>query len=135
MDTVTTQLHHEVSAAVAAEVAAAAESASPETDRFPETPVDVEELIAGLIAAHDLASIPGSSAIQVQLERTLRTAGLTRIQVQEGQPFDPDEQMVAAIEPAMTEEQDRCVAREIRSGWKRRDQVVRPAEVAVWTIS
>jgi molecular chaperone GrpE (heat shock protein) len=99
----------------------------------------VDELVTGLIAAHDLASAAGPEgseggvAVQVQLERTLRGAGVERLLVAEGDLFDPAFHMVAATEPAPRPGLDRRVAREVRAGWTSANGVIRPAEVVVWT--
>ena len=99
----------------------------------------VGDLVAGLIAAHDLASAAGPDgseggvAVQVQLERTLRGAGIDRLLVAEGDLFDPAFHMVAATEPAPEASLERRVAREVRAGWSSPSGVVRPAEVVVWT--
>lgn len=99
----------------------------------------VDDLIAGLIAAHDLAEAAGPQgpeggvAVQVQLERTLRAAGIDRLLVAEGDVFDPAFHQVAATEPAPSPTQERCVAREVRPGWTSVAGVIRPAEVVVWT--
>jgi molecular chaperone GrpE (heat shock protein) len=99
----------------------------------------VDELVAGLIAAHDLASASGPEgseggvAVQVQLERTLRAAGVERLLVAEGDLFDPAFHLVAATAPAPRPTFDHRVAREIRAGWTSASGVIRPAEVVVWT--
>ena len=99
----------------------------------------VGELVAGLIAAHDLASAAGPDgseggvAVQVQLERTLRSAGIDRLLVAEGDLFDPAFHMVAATEAAPEPGLERRVAREVRAGWSSAGGVIRPAEVVVWT--
>ena len=99
----------------------------------------IDDLIAGLIAAHDLASAAGPEgseggvAVVVQLERTLRGAGVDRLVVAEGDLFDPAFHLVAATEPAPRVGVDRCVAREVRAGWMSAAGVIRPAEVVVWT--
>ena len=99
----------------------------------------VDELVSGLIAAHDLASAAGPDgseggvAVQVQLERTLRGAGVERLLVAEGDVFDPAFHLVAATEPAPAPGHDRRVAREVRAGWMSANGVIRPAEVVVWT--
>lgn len=91
------------------------------------------DLIAGLIAAHDLAHGPSEAAVQVQLERTLRGAGIDRLLVAEGDLFDPAFHMVAATEAAPEPGLERRVAREVRAGWSSAGGVIRPAEVVVWT--
>ena len=101
----------------------------------------VGELVGGLIAAHDLASAAGPDgseggvAVQVQLERTLRSAGIDRLLVAEGDLFDPAFHMVAATEPAPEAALERRVAREVRAGWSSAGGVIRPAEVVVWTAA
>lgn len=103
--------------------------------------VSVEELVAGMIAAHDLASASRGAvadsgvAVQVQLERTLRSAGVDRLPVADGDMFDPAFHMVADTEPAPQPDLERRVAREIRAGWTSANGLVRPAEVVVWTGS
>ena len=99
----------------------------------------VDELVAGLIAAHDLASASGPDgseggvAVQVQIERTLRSAGVDRLLVAENDLFDPAFHLVAATEPAPDTASDRHIAREVRAGWMSAAGVLRPAEVVVWT--
>ena len=99
----------------------------------------VNELVAGLIAAHDLAVASGPDgseggiAVQVQLERTLRGAGIDRLVVAEGDLFDPAFHMVAATEVAPEARLDRRIAREVRAGWTSANGVIRPSEVVVWT--
>jgi hypothetical protein len=91
---------------------------------------DVRGLVQGVIAAHDLAA--GAGAVQAQLERVLRSAGVHRIPVAGGAAFDAHRHHAVGTEPATGERTDRCVAREIRAGWQTGAQVVRPAEVIVW---
>lgn len=99
----------------------------------------VDELVTGLIAAHDLASAAGPDgseggvAVQVQLERTLRGAGVERLLVAEGDLFDPAFHLVAGTQAAPRPGLDRRVAREVRAGWMSATGVIRPAEVVVWT--
>ena len=71
--------------------------------------------------------------MQVQLERTLRSAGVDRLQVAEGDLFDPAFHLVAATEATTDPERERRIAREVRPGWMSSSGVVRPAEVVVWT--
>lgn len=103
-----------------------------------EPSANVEELVAGLIAAHDLASAGGPQgpeggvAVQAQLERTLRGAGVDRLPVAEGDLFDPAFHLVADTEPAPEPGLERHVAREVRPGWASAGGVIRPAEVVVW---
>lgn len=101
----------------------------------PLAPVDVgganiRRLVQDVITAHDLAA--GAKAVQAQLETTLETAGVRRISVADGVPFDANRHHAVGTEPAVKGRADRCVAREIRAGWQTGDQVVRPAEVIVW---
>ncbi len=99
----------------------------------------VDDLVAGLIAAHDLASVSGPDgseggiAVQVQLERTLRSAGVDRMLVAVGDPFNPHFHQVAATEPAPEPGLNHRIAREVRAGWYSATGVLRPAEVIVWT--
>ncbi|GAA0798612.1 nucleotide exchange factor GrpE [Spirilliplanes yamanashiensis] len=92
---------------------------------------DVRQVVEGVIAAHDLAAA-ADGAVRVQLERALHAAGVHRIAVAGGQPFDASRHHAVGTEPAAAGRPDRCVAREIRAGWQTRDRVVRPAEVIVW---
>jgi molecular chaperone GrpE (heat shock protein) len=105
------------------------------------TDATVDDLVAGLIAAHDLAcaSGPGGSeggvAVQVQLERTLRGAGVDRVVVARGDVFDPDHHLAVATEPTPLPELDRLIAREVRAGWRTAGGVLRPVEVVVWMLA
>ncbi len=105
---------------------------------LPAPSASVDELVAGLIAAHDLAMASGPDgseggvAVQVQLERTLRAAGVDRVAVAEGDVFDPAFHLAVATEAAPRPDLDRRVAREVRAGWMSAAGILRPAEVVVW---
>lgn len=98
----------------------------------------VDDLVAGLIAAHDLACASGPDgseagvAVQVQLERTLRGAGVDRVRVVDGDVFDPAFHLAVATAPTPHRELDRRIAREVRAGWMTAAGILRPAEVVVW---
>lgn len=104
------------------------------------TDATVDDLVAGLIAAHDLAGASGPDgseggvAVQVQLERTLRGAGVDRVAVARGDVFDPAYHLAVATEPTSRPELDRLIAREVRAGWISGGGVLRPVEVVVWTL-
>jgi hypothetical protein len=87
-------------------------------------------LIDDVIAAHDLSA--GSDAVRVQLERVLAAAGVQRMTVPNGAPFDPARHHVEATEAVVPGGVPMAVAREVRPGWTRGDQVIRPAGVVVW---
>ncbi|RIJ69881.1 nucleotide exchange factor GrpE, partial [Nakamurella silvestris] len=74
-------------------------------------------LVSGMISAHDLAQGPTATAVRRQLERTLHQAGVERIEVAVGEPFDVDLHSVAGTEPTADQALSRCVAREVRPGW------------------
>ncbi len=98
----------------------------------------VDERVAGLLAAHDLAAAGGPDggepavAVQVQLERTLRSAGVDRVPVSPGDLFDPAFHLAVATETTERAADDRHVCREVRAGWMTSTGVLRPAEVVVW---
>lgn len=87
-------------------------------------------LVDDVVAAHDLSA--GSDAIRVQLERALGAAGVQRMAVRVGAPFDPARHHVEATEPVVPGGMPMAVAREVRPGWTRGDQVLRPAGVVLW---
>lgn len=103
-------------------------------DRAP-APRGCQDLVAGLVGAHDLAA--GNRAVRAHVEQVLRRAGVRRIPVAVGDPFDPDLHVAVALEPAGPGPQGAAreshVAREVRPGWADGTTTVRPAEVAVWT--
>ncbi|RIJ77772.1 nucleotide exchange factor GrpE, partial [Nakamurella silvestris] len=81
-------------------------------------PPDQEpDLVSGLVSAHDLAQGPAAAAVQVQLERTLRLAGVERIHLTAGDPFDPDTQRAVSTESTPDAQLVGRVAREVRPGW------------------
>jgi len=90
-------------------------------------------LVGGMISAHDLAQGPTAAAVRRQLERTLNEAGVERIEVHIGEPFDVDRHSVAGTEPAADPSMSRCVAREVRPGWVLGSRVLRAVDVVVWT--
>jgi len=112
--------------------------AVPAPSAVPTTSATVDDLVAGLIAAHDLASASGPDggeggvAVQVQLERTLRGAGIDRVAVTGGDVFDPAFHLAVATEAAPRPDLDRRIAREVRAGWMSAAGILRPAEVVVF---
>jgi hypothetical protein len=91
-----------------------------------------EDLVAGLIGAHDLAAEMRATAVQAHVEQVLAGVGVRRIRVEVAGPFD------SGLHQAISVERDGSVAgpvvgREIRPGWSDGDAVLRPAEVVVRT--
>lgn len=92
-------------------------------------PEGFDDLVAGLIGAHDLAS--GSPAVRSHLERVLRQAGVSRVDAEPGTLFDPSEHCVVDTRAGPDADLDR-VASQVRPGWRGTDVLVRPVEVVVW---
>ena len=90
-------------------------------------------LVGGMISAHDLAHGPTAEAVQLQLERTLHEAGVERIKVAVGDPFDVELHSVAGTERTADPSAVRRVAREVRPGWLSGGRVLRAVDVVVWT--
>ncbi len=96
------------------------------------SPDGFDDLVAGLIGAHDLAT--GSPAVRAHLERVLRQAGVSRVDAEPGTVFDPSEHSAVdtqAIDAQAVADLDK-IARQVRPGWRGTDVLVRPVEVVVW---
>lgn len=130
-----------VPAAPSAPIAAEGAGADDGSDRLrgvadpAPAPRGCQDLVAGLVGAHDLAA--GNRAVCAHVEQVLRRAGVRRIPVAVGDPFDPDLHVAVAVEPPGPGPQGAAreahVAREVRPGWADGAATLRPAEVAVWT--
>ena len=100
-------------------------------------PDNEPNLVSGLIAAHDLAHGPTEAAVQVQLERTLRKAGVERIFVNAGDRFDPathrEVDTANIVDPIEDQNLIGRVEREVRPGWLSGGRVLRAVDVVVWT--
>lgn len=106
--------------------------APPETAGWgPAVSNGTDALVAGLIAAHDLAA--GSPALRVHVETVLRGAGIYRLDAQLSQPFDASLHLVVATddEGARGDGRAPLVTRQVRAGWRRDDGIIRPVEVVV----
>jgi hypothetical protein len=108
----------------------AAPPQEPMTRPAPATGGGDPDLVAGLIAAHDLAAEARATVVQAHVERVLGNAGIRRIPAEPDRPFD------AAVHLAVSVERNAAAAapmvgREVRPGWSKGDAVVRPAEVVV----
>ena len=88
-----------------------------------------EIAVNGLIGAYDLSPNP---ALQTHITQVLARVGVHRIEVAAGEVFDPS--LCEAISTVATEEQDlyQRVSETLRPGWRGRDAVLRPPQVAVW---
>lgn len=74
----------------------------------------------------------GIEGIRMQFEEFFRRQGLEPIAAEEGDPFDPNLHEATGTLPG-TDEQDGSVAKELRRGFKHKNQVLRPAQVLVFT--
>ena len=88
------------------------------------------ELVAGLIAAHDLAAEARATVVQAHVERVLGGAGIRRIPAEPQRPFDAAVHLAVSVERSAAATAP-TVGREVRPGWSKGDTVVRPAEVVV----
>ena len=108
---------------------------SPSAPRTPEPvppapPAGDADLVAGLIAAHDLANEAHATVVQAHVERVLGSAGIRRIPAEPQRPFDAAVHLAVSVERTAVATTP-TVGREVRPGWSRGDTVVRPAEVVV----
>ena len=74
--------------------------------------------------------VHGIAAIDRKLRQLLESEGVTAIDAQPGQHFDPRVHEAVANIPA-ADRQDGEIVEELRRGYKLRDRVIRPALVAV----
>lgn len=88
-------------------------------------------LITELLTLADLATGP---AIASQVRRVLRSIGIDPIEPAVGSPLDLDGLEVVATTPAPDAAHHERVARVHRPGWRRGDEVLRPAAVELWVL-
>ena len=74
--------------------------------------------------------VQGIAAIDRKLRQLLESEGVTAIDAQPGQRFDPREHEAVANVPA-PDRRDGEIVTELRRGYRLRDRVIRPALVAV----
>lgn len=88
-----------------------------------------EIAIKGLIGAYDLSPNP---ALQTHIAQVLARVGVDRIEVPSGAMFDPS--LCEAISTVATADQAlyQRVSETLRPGWRGRDEILRPPQVAVW---
>lgn len=88
-----------------------------------------EIAVNGLIGAYDLSP---NSALQTHIAQVLARVGVDRIEVPSGSVFDPS--VCEAISTVATEDNDlyQRVSETLRPGWRGRDAILRPPQVAVW---
>ncbi len=76
------------------------------------------------------AAEKGISLIKSQLEDILRKAGLEKINVKQGEHFDPNTHE-ALLEVASSEVPSECVLEEMEKGYTLHGKVIRPAKVKI----
>jgi len=76
----------------------------------------------------------GIEAIDRKLRLLLESEGVSAIEAEPGQAFDPREHEAIANVPG-SEQPDGAIVEEIRRGYRLRDRVIRPALVAVATTA
>lgn len=88
-----------------------------------------EIAVNGLIGAYDLSP---NSALQTHIAQVLARVGVERIEVPSGAVFDPS--LCEAISTVTTEDHGlyQRVSETLRPGWRGRDAILRPPQVAVW---
>lgn len=88
-----------------------------------------EIAVNGLIGAYDLSP---NSALQTHIAQVLARVGVDRIEVPAGSVFDPS--VCEAISTVTTNDHDlyQRVSETLRPGWRGRDAILRPPQVAVW---
>ncbi len=89
------------------------------------------DLVAGLIAIHDLSG--GSEIVRSRVEQVLARAGIAILAPPSGTAFDPTIHHAVDAQPAAPGASPDTVARVVRPGWGRGTDMIRAAEVVVWT--